>query len=326
MDEILRLLAGAQAVSGEEIGARLGISRAAVWKKIEALRAQGYAIQSAGRSGYCLVKPANAIDPVYWQPRLTTRWAGREAVYFPQLGSTNAEAKRLAIEGAAHGTLVLADRQTAGRGRRGRDWESPPGSGLWMTLLLRPAVQAERIPSLALAVALAVADACEAVCGAQVGVKWPNDALIGGRKVCGILLEMAADLDGAQWVIAGVGLNVGQREQDFPPELRESATSLRMACGGREFDRAEVLLALLGALEVRCAAWEGGGVAALREDYLRRSVTLGKRVNVIAPAEQYAGEAIDIDDTGALLVRREGGEICRVLAADVSVRGECGYV
>jgi BirA family biotin operon repressor/biotin-[acetyl-CoA-carboxylase] ligase len=258
---------------------------------------------------------------VYWRRNLHTRWAGQASEYHPSLDSTNLQAKRLAMAGAPHGQLVLADAQTAGRGRRGRGWDSAAGLGLWMSLVLRPQAQAEQIPSLALAVALAVAGACEAVTGARVEVKWPNDVLMGGKKVCGILLEMAADMDGAQWVVAGVGINVGQREGDFPPELADIATSLALWKQPTP-RRADLLLAFLTALEVHYEAWATRGVDGLRAEYVRRSATLGREVRVIDPAGEYMGQALDIDETGALLVRRAvDGEIRRVLAADVSVRG-----
>jgi BirA family biotin operon repressor/biotin-[acetyl-CoA-carboxylase] ligase len=328
LDEILRaLLASPEGVSGEALSATLRITRAAVWKRIERLRAQGFDIRGAGRGGYRLVPPEDPLHPVYWRDRLRAAWAGRECVYHQSLPSTNAEAKRMAIAGAPHGQLVLAEEQTAGRGRRGRDWASPPGAGLWMSLVLRPQVPAERVPSLALAIALAVAEACDAVSGRAAltfGLKWPNDVLAGGRKVCGILLEMAADMDGAQWVVAGVGVNVRQAERDFPPELAGGAASLAMVAESAP-RRADLLTALLDALETRYAAWSAGGVDALRAEYARRSVTLGRRVRVEAPDGAFTGQAQDIDDTGALLVRRDGdGQPRRVLAADVSVRGVLG--
>lgn len=331
MDTILEMLAGGESLSGEEMGARLGITRAAVWKRIRGLRAQGFDIRGVGRSGYRLATDTDALHPVYWRRRLRTAWAGREAVYLDEVDSTNAEAKRRAVnasgsqEGAPHGLLVLADRQTAGRGRRGRGWESPPGMGLWMSLLVRPSAQAERIPSLALAVALAVADACEEAAAVEAAVKWPNDVLYNGKKLCGILLEMAADMDGAQWVVIGVGINLRHHEAHFSPGLQRSVAALDEARPGKGWRRPDVLLSLLEALEARYAAWAAGGVAALREDYARRSATLGRRVSVIAPDGEFSGLATDIDETGALLVRRDDGVISRVLAADVSVRGEDGY-
>ncbi len=326
MDEILSMLARPQGASGEEICKRLGITRAAVWKRIEKLRAQGFDIRGAGRNGYRLVPPEDALHPVFWQDRLDARWAGRACEYQLSVGSTNAEGKRLAAGGAPHGQLILADEQTAGRGRRGRAWASPPGAGLWLSLVLRPEVQAERLPSLALLLALAAAEACEAVeNGVEAKVKWPNDVVIGGRKVCGILLEMAADLDGAQWVVAGVGINTRQRAEDFPPEFRHTATSLAMEAEQTP-RRADLLLAFLRALEARYDAWAQGGAAALRAEHARRSATLGRAVRVVSPAEEFVGMAEDIDETGALLVRRASdGELCRVLAADVSVRGVMGY-
>ena len=194
-----------------------------------------------------------------------------------------------------------------------------------MSLVLRPQVQAERAPGLALVVALAVCDACARV-GVQAGIKWPNDVVADGKKLCGILLEMAADADGVEWVVAGAGINVCQRAVDFPPELRETAASLEMISGQTQA-RVPVLIAYLTAFEEHYVRWlSAEGLTALLPALAARSVTLGRPVRVQTPQEGYLAMAERIDETGALLVRREDGTISRVLAADVSVRGVMGYV
>lgn len=322
--DIVEMLVRSPHVSGEEISARLGMTRAAVWKRMEKLREQGFDIRSAGRNGYYINVPADALHPAYWKHKLAEGWAAREAWYFQELDSTNAEAKRRAIQGAAHGTLVLAEAQSAGRGRRGRGWHSPQGAGLWLSMVLRPDMAPDRLAGLTLLIALAVADACERVSGVRAGVKWPNDVVVGGKKVCGILLEMAANPEAVEWVVAGVGINVRQCAEDFPQELRASATSL-VNEGGEVPERRELLLAFLEALERLYAAWADGGMEALRADMLARSVTLGQLVRVEAPGETFVGTAKDIDETGALWVEYEDGTLRRVLAADVSVRGVMGY-
>ena len=325
MDDLLRLLMAAPTVSGEQVSAALGISRAAVWKRVEKLRAQGFDIRSAGRSGYRLLPLPDALDAAALSALLDTAWAGRALALLPIVDSTNAEARRRALEGAPHGLLVAADQQTAGRGRRGRGWLSAPGMGLWMTLLLRPQAQAEQIPCLTLLIALAAARACQAVSGAPVRIKWPNDLVVHGRKLCGILLEMAADLDGVQWVAAGVGINLRQQPEDFPEALRGTAISLAQ-CMDAPPPRAALAAAFLREVEALYDAWAAHGMAGIRQPYLAASATLGQPVRVEALDEAFTGTAEALDDTGALLVRQADGTLRRVLAADVSVRGVMGYV
>lgn len=254
------------------------------------------------------------------------REAGRAVRYAATMDSTNLQARQWAKEGAPHGALVVADAQTAGRGRRGRDWVSPPGAGLWCSLVLRPRIPPEQVPGLTVPVALAVAETCQTL-GVAAGIKWPNDVVVAGRKVCGILLETGSDAQGHPWVVAGVGINVRQREEDFPPELRATATSLAQACtGGTPPHRGAVLHAFLHAFDQRYAAYVTGGLAALAEDWCARSVTLGRLVSVEGPRDRFTGLAEAMDETGALLVRCEDSTLRRVLAADVSVRGVMGYV
>ena len=184
MRDILEMLAGGGFVSGEKISAELGISRAAVWKRVEALRAQGYAIESAGRRGYRLV-PGDALDPSLWKGALTTRELGRgEVRYQAEVSSTNTVLKEMAVGGAPQGSLCLCDRQTAGRGRLGRQWISPAGQGLWCSTLLRPRLKPEDAPFITFCTAMALAEAIDRLCGTQARIKWPNDVVIQGKKCC----------------------------------------------------------------------------------------------------------------------------------------------
>ncbi len=319
MERILERLLAGETVSGQAISAELGITRAAVWKQIEQLRALGFVIESQGKQGYRLLScPDSLMAPVIARG-LQTRWAGRQIVYLPSVDSTNRRARQLAAEGAPHGTLVIADEQTAGRGRRGRGWISPAGEGVFMSLILRPQSHPSEVARLSMQTALAVALSIAQTTGLDARIKWPNDIVCGGRKVCGMLLEMNADEQEVHDVVAGIGINVHQTQ--FAPEIAQTASSLDLLSGQRVC-RAALVRAFLEAFE-RTEALAAQG--ALMDAYRARSATLGQRVQVIAPAGSFTGTALEVTDSGSLIVEDEEGQRREVLAADVSVRGLMGY-
>ena len=253
------------------------------------------------------------------QSGLGTQWAGQDFVYFKEIDSTNRYAKKLAAEGAAHGTMVLADTQTAGRGRRGHSWISPAGSSISMTLILRPEVPPAQVAKISLLTALATANAIRRVTGLDARIKWPNDIVAGGRKVCGMLMEMDATPEKVASVVAGVGINVHQTQ--FPEEIAHSASSLDLLAG-RRISRSVIVRAFLQEYE---RVWALGDEAMMRA-YRERSATIGQRVQVIGLNGTYTGTAQDVTESGSLLVRAdEDGGVREVLAADVSVRGIMGY-
>ncbi|MBQ3157590.1 MAG: biotin--[Clostridia bacterium] len=262
-----------------------------------------------------------SLSPAHWTPLLTTRALGRAVSHYEHtLTSTNAILKDMAKQGAPHGSLCLCECQTAGRGRMDRSWSSPKGQGVWLSVLLRPALKPEEAPLVTFCAALAMAKAVRETAGLQAGIKWPNDLVLQGRKVCGILLEMGFDAQGL-FIVCGTGLNV--RRDAYPPELAERAVSLE-ECGCIP-DRGAVIAAYLQALEEAVSAVEQQGFAGIAAAYRAECVTLRSQVQVIG-AETFTGTAEDIDEGGALLVRTEAGELRRVLAGDVSVRGVMGYV
>ena len=319
MERILERLLAGETVSGQAISAELGVTRAAVWKQIEQLRALGFVIESQGKQGYRLLScPDSLMAPVIARG-LQTRWAGRQIVYLPSVDSTNRRARQLAAEGAPHGTLVIADEQTAGRGRRGRGWISPAGEGVFMSLILRPQSHPSEVARLSMQTALAVALSIAQTTGLDARIKWPNDIVCGGRKVCGMLLEMNADEQAVHDVVAGLGINVHQTQ--FAPEIAQTASSLDLLSGQRVC-RAALVRAFLEAFE-RTEALAAQG--ALMDAYRARSATLGQRVQVIAPAGSFTGTALEVTDSGSLIVEDEEGQRREVLAADVSVRGLMGY-
>lgn len=261
-----------------------------------------------------------SLLPAHWTPLLTTRTLGRAVSHYEHtLTSTNLVLKDMAKQGAPHGSLCLCECQTAGRGRLDRQWSSPEGQGVWLSVLLRPALKPEDAPLITFACALAMAKAVREVTGLGARIKWPNDLVLNGRKLCGILLEMGFDAQG-MYVVAGTGLNV--RRGAYPPDLAERAVSIE-ECADLP-DRGAIIAAYLKALEDAVSALEQDGFAGIAADFRRECITLGSPVHVLG-AESFTGVAEDIDATGALLVRTDG-ELRRVLAGDVSVRGVMGYV
>ena len=261
-----------------------------------------------------------SLLPAHWTPLLTTRALGRAVSHYEHtLTSTNLVLKDMAKQGAPHGSLCLCECQTAGRGRLDRQWSSPEGQGVWLSVLLRPALKPEDSPLITFACALAMAKAVREVTGLGARIKWPNDLVLNGRKLCGILLEMGFDTNG-MYVVAGTGLNV--RKGAYPPGLADRAISIE-ECADIP-DRGAIIAAYLKALEDAVTALEQDGFAGIAADFRRECITLGSQVHVLG-AESFTGVAEDIDATGALLVRTNG-ELRRVLAGDVSVRGVMGYV
>ncbi len=261
------------------------------------------------------------LIPALWQKRLTTRALGRAVSHYEHtLTSTNLVLKDMAKQGAPHGSLCLCECQTAGRGRLDRSWSSPEGQGIWLSVLLRPALKPEQAPLITFACALAMAKAVRRVTGLDAQIKWPNDLVLEGRKLCGILLEMGFDAQG-MYIVAGTGLNV--RRDAYPKDLADRAIAIEECTDVP--DRGEIIAAYLDELEKAVEALEQDGFAGIAAPYRAMSITLGSRVQVIG-AETFTGTAEDIAADGSLLVRREDGSLQTVLAGDVSVRGVMGYV
>lgn len=313
-------------VSGEKMSGRLGISRAAVWKHIKALESECYEIESVSGLGYKLSAIPDILDSKTIFYGLKTQIFGHRLEIYETIDSTNSRAKILALGGAQEGTIVIADTQTAGRGRMDRIWISPAKKGLWLSIILKPPISPERAPELTVLAAIAAAKAFEDFAGLNATIKWPNDIVINGKKLCGILAEIQAEPDVVRSVVMGIGINVNMQKDDFPAELQDSATSILIE-QGKVMSRRELLLVLLQNLEsVYYEYLKNDGLDNLLEYYKSRSATLGKKVEVIERKSSFEGYALDIDKDGALLVRTGDGSLRKILSADVSVRGEKGYV
>ena len=303
-------------VSGEAISDKLGLTRAAVWKHVEALRSQGYRIDAVPARGYRLTGVPDRLTPLELRPLLNTHDLGRVVHWFEEIGSTNDRAKELAEQGAEHGEVVVAEAQTSGRGRRGRAWASPARKNLYFSVVLRPELPPSRAPELTLVGSLAICDALRQA-GVQAGIKWPNDLLASGRKIAGILTELAAEPDRVEWVVLGAGVNVNARPEDFPAEVRDEATSILLE-RGQAAPRALFAAACLTALEDWIDRHAEEGFGPVRQAWRERSVTLGREVAVTVDGRELVGVAEDIDETGALLVRTGAG-VERITSGDVQL-------
>lgn len=323
--EILALLRETDGyISGQELCRRFGVSRTAVWKAINQLKEMGYEIEAVPNRGYHLAGQEDILNRNEIESRLHTKWAGRDLYYHETTGSTNTDAKRLMEEGAPEGVLVVAGEQTQGRGRRGRSWQSPSDTNIYKTLGLRPDIQPDLAPMMTLVEAMAVAEAVEQVCGLKTQIKWPNDVLINGKKICGILTEMSTETGYIQYVVIGTGINVNVRE--FPEELRKTATSLCIEKGETVL-RAPVVAACMEWFETYYEKFlQTKDLSLLIEDYNKRLINQDRMVRVLDPQGEFEGVAQGIDEKGQLSVKREDGSIEAVYAGEVSVRGIYGYV
>ena len=315
-------------VSGQELCEQFGVSRTAVWKAIGQLKKEGYIIEAVQNRGYRLMDQTEEVyNQADIQSRLKTKWVGHPLLFFDSIDSTNIRAK----QGAESGLLVVADQQTAGRGRRGRGWESPAGINIYYTLLLKPDFSADCAPMLTLVMALAVAkgirqtlrrDSEEAA--AKVGIKWPNDIVVDGKKVCGILTEMSMEQNYIQHIVIGVGINV--RRQEFPEEIRDRAAAIDEQCGFR-ISRSQLIADIMEAFEEDYEIFlQTRDLKGLRESYAELLVNQDREVCVLDPKGEYRGIARGINDQGELLVERQDGSVEEVYAGEVSVRGVYGYV
>lgn len=311
-------------ISGQALAAELNVSRTAVWKAIKQLEQDGYLIEAVPNKGYRLTEQADVLSAEELEYIWDEDWLVNDILYFDQVDSTNIRAKQLAEQGAPDRLLVVAQTQTAGKGRRGKGWVSPKGSGIWMSLILRPELEPGSASMLTLAAALAVSKGIETVSGLKTQVKWPNDIVINGKKVCGILTEMSSELNHIYYVIIGIGINVNMSE--FPEEIRSVATSCLIE-GKKELKRALLIAAVMKELKYYYELFlQQKDLSLFMDDYQSRLANIGKEVTVIGAKESFSGIAMGIDRTGELLVQMEDKSIRKVVSGEVSVRGIYGYV
>lgn len=323
--EILSMLREADGyISGQRLCEEFQVSRTAVWKVIEQLKAEGYKIEAVRNRGYHLEEAPDVMSKAEIESLISTKWAGCGVLCFDETDSTNNCAKKLGDEGAAHGTLVVAERQTAGKGRRGRRWESPAGSSIYMSILLRPDIRPSRASMLTLVMAQSVAEAVRSLTGKEVLIKWPNDIILNQKKICGILTEMSTEIEWINYVVIGAGINVNTK--GFPEEIAGTATSLYLE-GSRKLQRSQLLAEVLKRFEKNYELFlKFGDLSFMLEEYNRLLVNRDREVRVMEPGHEYNGHAVGINKNGELLVCTEDGQIRNIYAGEVSVRGVYGYV
>lgn len=324
-EEILRLLRSADGyISGQELCNRFGVSRTAVWKAINQLKEAGYEIEAQQNKGYRLMAAPDLMTEAEIKSLMHTDWVAKEVLYFDTIDSTNTKAQELAEKGYPSGTLVVADKQDSGKGRRGRSWVSPSGTGIFMTLMIKPDINPNNASMLTLVAALAVAKAITSVTGEEAMIKWPNDIVVNSKKVCGILTEMNAQFDYINNIVVGIGINV--HNESFPEEISQMASSLMIEAGGKRFHRAQIIAETMLYFEQYYDTFlKTQDLSALVREYDELLVNRNKSVRVLDPKEPFDGKAMGITPKGELIVDTwESRKL--VSSGEVSVRGIYGYV
>jgi len=317
--QILAALRAEESVSGADLAHRLGISRAAVWARVEEMRELGYEISASPHRGYRLVGVPDVLHADDLLSRLSPALVvGRDIQVFQETTSTNDVMEKLARDGVAEGAVVFAETQTRGRGRLGRTWLSPLGKGLWFSVLLRPSLCPQETTRLTVAAATALSRAIARQTSLVPEIKWPNDLLIRGRKVAGILTELRAEVDQVKYVILGIGVDVNQQAEDFPRELKAIATSLRKEAG-QPFRRADLAAAMLEELDRDYARVCRGDFDGIAQEWEERCTTLGHQIGIRMGDRITYGRAEALDTDGALLVRTQHGHLERITGGDVTL-------
>ncbi len=310
-------------ISGQTLCEHFQVSRTAVWKVMNQLKADGYHIESVSNKGYRLIRDTDIFSEAELSGAVKSHWVGSQVIYKKTTGSTNLDAAAAAAD-HAHGAVIVADEQTAGRGRRGRSWVSEPQGNIYFSLLLKPEFAPERASMVTLIMALAVAKAIEKVTKLPVMIKWPNDIVIHGKKVCGILTELRAEPDFIHHIVIGVGINAHQKE--FPEEALQYATSIDLETG--DFvDRTELITEVWAQFEELYEVFlQTLDLSGLLEEYNAHLADLGQSVRILDPKGEYTALSGGINARGELQVTKEDGSPENVFAGEVSVRGIYGYI
>ncbi len=311
-------------VSGQEISEEKSMSRTAIWKAINKLKESGYEIESVTKKGYRLISEPDLLD--HANNEFEKNWTiGSDYIYLDTVGSTNDYAKEIAAE-KKDGTIVIAETQSTGKGRRGRNWTSQKGEGIWMTVLLKPDMVPAQAVLMTQVVAVAVAEGISDVIGEKAEIKWPNDIVLNKRKVCGILAELNGEIDYLNYIVIGMGINVNMDKEVFQGELADKATSIKIE-KGKSISRKDILTSVVRRLNMYYEQFlKERDFGFIKDKSIELSATVGKRVKVIYSNETIEGDAIDLTDKGELLIKLDSGEIKEVISGEVSVRGLYSYV
>lgn len=319
-----RLKSSDDFISGEKLSEEFHMTRSGIWKYMNMLKEDGYIIESVPKNGYRILSSPDILTLEEIEKYLTTEFLGRKIYYYDTIASTNKEAKKIAsLED--EGRLVIAEEQIEGKGRLGRSWISPKGKGIWMSIVLKPDLEPFKIGAITLLGAAAVYKGLKNM-GIDSEIKWPNDILIKGKKVSGILTEMSAELNMLNYIVMGIGINVNLEEDDIPEELKEKATSIKID-QKKAIDRKELLANILNEFEKLYIPFRDGGDTLEGIEICRKnSATIGKEVRITRANKERRGKALDIDHKGELVVEFENGDIENIFAGEVLVRGSHGYI
>ncbi len=309
-------------ISGEEISKQLGISRSAVWKHIKSLKEEGYDIESINKKGYRLKeKPKDLLSSQNITHGLDTKFIGKNIIHFETIDSTNTYAKKIASD-KVDGTVIISEEQIKGRGRLGRIWDSKAYEGIWMSIILKPNILPYRAPFITIMAGSCIAKALNNL-GVDVGIKWPNDIILNGKKLCGILTELSAEIERVNYVVLGIGMNV--KNLNFPDEIENIATSLYKE--GYEISRVDIVREILYELEKYYTEYiVDGNSKNIIDLYKNYSVILNKKIYMIKNDEKELVECIDINSEGNLVIKKQDGTITEAISGEISIRGEHGYV
>ncbi|MCP3923520.1 MAG: biotin--[acetyl-CoA-carboxylase] ligase [Desulfobacterales bacterium] len=302
-------------VSGEYISKELNVSRAAISKHISSLKKMGYIIESLPRKGYSL-KESDLLLPDEIYDGLQTKTLGKKVVFFDETDSTNIKARDLAEEGAEEGTIVIAESQTMGRGRKGRSWYTGKGSGIFLSLILRPPLAPTEVAITTLMTAIAMVEAVKSVTKVEPKIKWPNDLLLGGKKICGILTEVSTEMDSVNYIIVGIGININTEAVSFPKEIKNIATSLHIETG-EKFKRKLITQSFLKSFEKLYNILKNRNFNHIMKEWKKHSDMIGKRVEIEIFERKIKGVVEDIEDDGVLRVCSDDGSIERIISGDI---------
>lgn len=323
-DKIIKIMLNSdyEFISGEEISKLLGISRAAVWKHIKNLKEQGYEIESINKKGYRLKeKPMDILTQQNIIHLLNTGFIGRNIIHFDTIDSTNTYAKSIGYD-SCDGTVVISEEQTSGRGRIGRLWHSKKHEGIWMSIILKPDITPMEAPFITLIAGASVVKALSNL-GIESYIKWPNDLIINGKKVCGILTELSAEIERVNYIVVGIGINV--KSIEFDNEISKVATSIFKE--GYEVTRVDIVKNILEEFEHLYKDYiHGGNKEAVLEICRNKSAVVGKKVYAIKGNQKEFVECLDINEDGNLIVKNEKGDVKEIMSGEISIRGEKGYV
>jgi len=323
--KILKLLRNSDDyISGQSICNELGISRTAVWKYMNQLKEDGYGIEAVQNKGYNITKYPDVLTEVELGSLFENDFLGNKIYFYDEIDSTNNEAKKKAEDGATQGTLVITECQNSGRGRRGKKWISPSGSGIWMSFVLRPTIHPYGASMITLVAALSVVSALKNIKNLECSIKWPNDIVANGKKICGILTEMSSELDSVNYIVIGIGINVNITE--FDEDIKDIASSVFLETG-LTIKRSQVVADFARYFEKYYSIFmQTQDMSGLLDAYNKLLVNAGREVKISNINSQFIGNAIGINNKGELLVKKHDGNIEKIMAGEVSVRGLYGYV